>query len=414
LNLDASIRQYADSLYFKVRLESALALGQALTKHFQERPGTQDHRQLFSGVDYQAQVRIYANHIDRTTAARLESYQKAFGQISRSPTEAELEEVLDDFKATWELEIRQSNQTLGNSLTARSMPATGLDLPGDLRSQSAHGHDRVLQEWKIWRAKILLKPRVEPISDGLDEERRFAQMAIEEAQKSVPEDERHHPKVGAVVVNDGKVMSKAHRGESPKCHAEYIALEEKLSDDLVAGATVYTTLEPCTARKHPKIPCARRLIERRVARVVIGMLDPNPEIRGMGELLLNEAGIETQLFPRDLRNQIEEMNRDFIRVQKERQTIASGMDKKAAPEMDPKVAEILTHQGKIVTVFNRQKYGHGYLEGFWANGAVIVDCTPLWLVLADPVAKSQQSFSLTNVEVAFDFEKNRLQLTLYR
>ena len=48
------------------------------------------------------------------------------------------------------------------------------------------------------------------------------------------------------------------------------------------------------------------------------------------------------------------------------------------------------------------------------NGAVVVDCTPLWVVLADPVAKSQQSFSLANVEVAFDFEKNRLQLTLYR
>ena len=63
----------------------------------------------------------------------------------------------------------------------------------------------------------------------------------------------------------------AHRGESPKSHAEYIALDDKLSDDLVAGATVYTTLEPCTTRKRPKIPCARRLIDRKVARVVIGM-----------------------------------------------------------------------------------------------------------------------------------------------
>jgi len=118
------------------------------------------------------------------------------------------------------------------------------------------------------------------------DDRRFAQMAIEEALKSVSEDDRPHPKVGAVVVKGGRVLSKAHRGEIPKCHAEYIALEQKLADDLVAGATVYTTLEPCTTRKHPKIPCAERLVERKVSRVIIGMLDPNPDIRGQGELLL--------------------------------------------------------------------------------------------------------------------------------
>ncbi|SPE38913.1 putative Diaminohydroxyphosphoribosylaminopyrimidine deaminase [Candidatus Sulfopaludibacter sp. SbA6] len=107
-------------------------------------------------------------------------------------------------------------------------------------------------------------------------------MAIEEALKSVPEDERPHPKVGAVVVKNGQVLSKAHRGEILKSHAEYIALDEKLSDDLIAGATVYTTLEPCTTRNHPRTPCAQRLIDRKVARVVVGMLDPNPNIRGLG------------------------------------------------------------------------------------------------------------------------------------
>lgn len=155
-----------------------------------------------------------------------------------------------------------------------------------------------------------------------DDDRRFALMAIEEAQKSVAEDERPHPKVGAVVVKNGVVLSKAHRGEILKSHAEYIALDDKLSDDLVAGATVYTTLEPCTTRTHPKIPCAQRLIDRKVVRVVIGMLDPNPDIRGVGDQLLSDANIETQLFPRDLRAQVEDMNREFIREQKQRQKLA--------------------------------------------------------------------------------------------
>jgi pyrimidine deaminase RibD-like protein len=153
---------------------------------------------------------------------------------------------------------------------------------------------------------------------GVHDDRHFTLLAIEEAKKSVAEDGRPHPKVGAVVVRDGRVLAKAHRGENPKSHAEYVALEEKLSNETLAGATVYTTLEPCIKRNPPKICCAQRLIDRKVARVFIGMLDPNPDIRGLGDQLLNEAGIEVQLFPRDLRAQVEELNRDFIRDQKEK------------------------------------------------------------------------------------------------
>ena len=67
-----------------------------------------------------------------------------------------------------------------------------------------------------------------------------------------------------------------------------------------------------------------------------------------------------------------------------------------------------------MTVFNRQKYGHGYLEGFWANGAVVVDCNSLWVVLEDPATKDRQSFSLANVKVIFDNEKSRLRLDIER
>jgi pyrimidine deaminase RibD-like protein len=119
-------------------------------------------------------------------------------------------------------------------------------------------------------------------------------------------------------VKDGKVLAKAHRGENPKSHAEYVALEEKLSDETLAGATVYTTLEPCVKRNPPKVSCAQRLVDRKVARVIIGMPDPNPDIRGLGDQLLSGAGIEIQLFPKDLRAQVEEMNREFIRDQKEK------------------------------------------------------------------------------------------------
>ncbi len=148
-----------------------------------------------------------------------------------------------------------------------------------------------------------------------DEDRRFARLAIEEARKSVSEnDGRAHPKVGAVVVKDGLILATAHRGEAKGNHAEFIVLEKRLADAAVAGATVYTTLEPCTTRNHPKIPCVERIIERKVKRVVIGMLDPDPRIMGRGQRRLRSANIVTDFFAHELMTEVEELNREFTRT----------------------------------------------------------------------------------------------------
>lgn len=141
----------------------------------------------------------------------------------------------------------------------------------------------------------------------------FMRRAIDEARKSLPEDHRLHPMVGVVVAKDGTILATAFRGELQSTHAEQFALEGKLKSETLAGATVYTTLEPCTTRRHPKIPCVRRLIERRIARVVIGMRDPDPAIVGRGHRLLQEADITTDFFPDELKAEIEELNRDYIR-----------------------------------------------------------------------------------------------------
>jgi pyrimidine deaminase RibD-like protein len=138
--------------------------------------------------------------------------------------------------------------------------------------------------------------------------------AIALARQCKSEPGKISPKVGAIISRNGRVLGEAFRGErAPGEHAEFTLLEGKLSDTMLAAATLFTTLEPCTSRNPPKIACADRIIERRIKRVVIGVLDPNDRIRGRGELRLREAGIEIARFDADLMPQIEEMNRDSSR-----------------------------------------------------------------------------------------------------
>jgi pyrimidine deaminase RibD-like protein len=151
----------------------------------------------------------------------------------------------------------------------------------------------------------------------MSSDRDYQVLAISEARRSVREAGRIPLFVGAVAARGTDLIASAYRGESKLGeHAEYTLLERKLKDATLAGATVFTTLEPCTKRGTGKVPCAERLVERRIGRVVIGTLDPNPDIRGLGVLTLRQAGVTVEFFPTDLTSELEELNREFFRVER--------------------------------------------------------------------------------------------------
>jgi diaminohydroxyphosphoribosylaminopyrimidine deaminase/5-amino-6-(5-phosphoribosylamino)uracil reductase len=105
-----------------------------------------------------------------------------------------------------------------------------------------------------------------------------------------------NPHVGAVVVKDGEVVGVGHHERAGEDHAEIAALRQ--ADAKARGATLYVTLEPCNHTGRTP-PCTDALLKAKVARVVVGTLDPNPNVEGGGVERLRQAGVEVEVGCRE-------------------------------------------------------------------------------------------------------------------
>lgn len=102
-----------------------------------------------------------------------------------------------------------------------------------------------------------------------------------------------NPWVGcAIVGSNGELLGRGHTLGPGENHAEIAAAADaQRNGHSVSGATLYSTLEPCSF--HGRTPaCARSIAERGIARVVTGMRDPNPRVDGEGVRILRAAGVE--------------------------------------------------------------------------------------------------------------------------
>ena len=128
-----------------------------------------------------------------------------------------------------------------------------------------------------------------PVTGILREDIKFLKAALAEAVKG--RGLTHpNPAVGALVVKNGKILSRGWHRAAGQPHAEIEALRgvRKASD--ARGATLYVTLEPCSTHGRTP-PCTRAIIDAGIRRVVYGARDPNPSHAGRADRILKTAGV---------------------------------------------------------------------------------------------------------------------------
>jgi diaminohydroxyphosphoribosylaminopyrimidine deaminase/5-amino-6-(5-phosphoribosylamino)uracil reductase len=122
----------------------------------------------------------------------------------------------------------------------------------------------------------------------------WMRLAIEEAELARG-GTGNNPWVGCTIVSSaGVLLGRGHTLGPGEDHAEIAASRHaEAQGHSVVGATLYSTLEPCSF--HGRTPaCSRSIAARGIARVVIGMRDPNPRVDGEGIAILRVAGVEVR------------------------------------------------------------------------------------------------------------------------
>jgi len=98
-----------------------------------------------------------------------------------------------------------------------------------------------------------------------------------------------NPMVGAVVVRDDRVVGRGYHHAAGEPHAEVNAIDD--AGDRARGATIFVTLEPCNHFGRTP-PCTEKILKAGIRKVVVAMLDPNPDVRGGGMDYLRQKGLE--------------------------------------------------------------------------------------------------------------------------
>ncbi len=156
-----------------------------------------------------------------------------------------------------------------------------------------------------------------------------------------------NPLVGSVIVQDGNIVGQGYHPEAGKPHAEIFALQD--AGDKAQGATVYVNLEPCNHYGRTP-PCTEALIAAKVAKVVVGMVDPNPLVSGSGIKRLKAAGIEVVVGVAE--SACHQLNEAFIHRVLHKQPFGI---LKYAMTLDGKIAATTGHSAWVTSKASRHR-----------------------------------------------------------
>jgi tRNA(adenine34) deaminase len=152
---------------------------------------------------------------------------------------------------------------------------------------------------------------------SLEADVNFMRRALREAQKA---DLQGEVPVGAVVVQEGKIIARAHNQplalSDPSAHAEILALRraaKKLGNYRLKGCDLYVTIEPCAM-------CAGAIIHARLRRVVYGTPDPKAGACGSALTVLNHPKVNHQVEVASgvLAEECARILREFFRSRREK------------------------------------------------------------------------------------------------
>lgn len=158
----------------------------------------------------------------------------------------------------------------------------------------------------------------------VEDVRKYMEKSIEVMKESIQEvraDAKPSPFVGAVLVRKDGSMVTAYRGELREGdHAEFTLIERKCRAEKLDGCTLFATLEPCApgARHFPKLGCSERIVNARIRKVYIGIEDLDPTVCRKGIQFLIDNGVEVEMYPQDLQEEISDCNKVFLSAATER------------------------------------------------------------------------------------------------
>jgi diaminohydroxyphosphoribosylaminopyrimidine deaminase/5-amino-6-(5-phosphoribosylamino)uracil reductase len=192
---------------------------------------------------------------------------------------------------------------------------------------------------------------------GLDElDRSRLQQALSLAERAIGVSEPN-PRVGCVIGHaDGRVLGSGSTQQAGGPHAEVMALRDaQAAGNDVRGATAWVTLEPC-AHHGRTPPCCDALVDAGLARVVVAVGDPFPQVAGAGVARLRAAGIVVDMADADIAEAARELNIGFFsRFERGRPFVRM----KVAMSLDGRTA-LMNGQSQWITGEAARRDGHAW------------------------------------------------------